>query len=104
MIEAKEVKALLYGCGTWTTHQNYYKKPRNVHHRILLRIFGATSRKPDHSILSYNCALERSRPNRIILRREEAFVGGVYHQHVRSVVAKAGHVRDYGRCGGEGVG
>ena len=35
MVETEAVEALLYGCGTWTTRQDHYKKLRTVHHRIL---------------------------------------------------------------------
>ena len=52
MVEAKAVEALLYGCGMQATHQDHYNKLHTIHHLILLRILGATSRKPDHRILS----------------------------------------------------
>ena len=58
MVKAEAVEALLYGCVTWTTRQEHYRKLRTVHHRVLLRIVGARRRRSDHRVLSYNRALE----------------------------------------------
>ena len=52
MVEAEAVDALLYGCVTWTTRQEYYSKLSTVYHRVLLRIIGARRRKLDHLVLS----------------------------------------------------
>ena len=58
MVNAEAVDALLYGCVTWTTRPEHYKKLRTVHHRVLLGIIGARRRRSDHRVLSYNRALE----------------------------------------------
>ena len=58
MVKAEAVEALLYGCVTWTTRQEHYRKLRTVLHRILLRIIEARRRRSDHRVLSYNRALE----------------------------------------------
>ena len=58
MIKAETIKALLYGCSTWTLRQEHYAKLRTVHHRVLLRIVGAQRKRPDHRMTSYNRALE----------------------------------------------
>ena len=52
------VEALLYGCITWTTRQEHYRKLCTVHHRVLLRVTGARLCRLDHRVLSYNRALE----------------------------------------------
>ena len=57
MVKAEAIEALLYGCSTWTLHQEHYAKLRTVHHRVLLRIIGAQRKRPDHRT-SYNRALE----------------------------------------------
>ena len=41
MVKAEAIEALLYGCSTWTLHQEHYAKLHTVHHRVLLRIIGA---------------------------------------------------------------
>ena len=48
MVNADTIKVLLYGCSTWTLHQNHYSKLRTVNHRALLRIIGAQRKRPDH--------------------------------------------------------
>ena len=58
MAKAEAIEALLYGCVTWTTRQDHYRKLRTVHHRVLLHILGVRRRKSDHRFLSYNRALE----------------------------------------------
>ena len=58
MVEAEAIEALLYRCSAWTLRQNHYSKLRTVHHRVLLRIFGAQRKTPDHRMTSYNRALE----------------------------------------------
>ena len=58
MVKAEAVEALLYGCVTWTTRQEHYRKLRTVHHRVLLRIIEARRRRSDHRVLLYNRALE----------------------------------------------
>ena len=56
--KAEEIKALLYGCSTWTLRQEHCAKLRIVHRRVLLRIIGAQRKRPDHWMTSYNRALE----------------------------------------------
>ena len=58
MLKAEAIKALLYGCSTWTLRQERYAKLRTVHHRIFLRIIGAQHKKSDHRMITYNRALE----------------------------------------------
>ncbi|CAN0118342.1 unnamed protein product [Ascophyllum nodosum] len=58
MVNAEEIEALLYGCGTWTLRQELYFKFRTVHHRILLCIIGAQRKRSDHPITSNNGGLE----------------------------------------------
>ena len=38
MLKGEAIEALLYGCSTWTLHQEHYAKLRTVHHRVLLRV------------------------------------------------------------------
>ena len=61
MIKADAIEPLLYGCSTWTLHQEHYARLRTVHHRVLLRIIGAQRKRPDHRMTSYNRALEITR-------------------------------------------
>ena len=58
MIKVEAIKALLYGCSTWTIRQEHYAKLRTVYHRVLLRIIGTQRQRPDHQRTSYNRALE----------------------------------------------
>ena len=58
MVKAEVIEALLYGCRTWTLHQEHYFKLRIVHHRVLVRIIGAQLKRPGHRMTSYNHALE----------------------------------------------
>ena len=58
IVKVEAIKALLYGCSTWTLRQEHYAKLRTVHHRVLLRIIGAQRKRPDHRMTSYNRALE----------------------------------------------
>ena len=58
MVKSEAIEALLYGCSTWTLHQEHYAKLRTVHHRALLRIIGTQRKRPDHRRTSYNRALE----------------------------------------------
>ena len=58
MVKAEAFEVLLYGCSTWTLHQEHYAKLHTVHHRVLLRIIGAQRKRPDHRMTSYNRALE----------------------------------------------
>ena len=59
-VKAEAMNALLYGCSsTWTLRQEHCCfKLRTVHHRVLLRIFGAQRKRPDHLRTSYSRALE----------------------------------------------
>ena len=59
--KAEAIKALLYGCSTWTLRQKHYAKLRTVHHRVLLRIIGAQRKRSDHRMTTYNRALEITR-------------------------------------------
>ena len=61
MVKAEAIEALLYGCNTWTLHQEHYAKLRTVHHRVLLRIIGALRKRPDHRMTWYNRTLEITR-------------------------------------------
>ena len=61
MVRAEAIEAPLYGCSTWTLRQEHYAKLRTVHHRVLLRIIGAQSKRPDHRMTSYNRVLEITR-------------------------------------------
>ena len=61
MLKAEAIKALLYGCSTWTLRQEHYAKLRTVHHRVLLRIIGAQRKRSDHRMTTYNRALEITR-------------------------------------------
>ena len=58
MVNAETVETLLYCCVTWTTRHEHFRKLFTVHHRVLLRIFGARRYRLDHRVLSYNRALE----------------------------------------------
>ena len=51
MVKAEAIEALLYGCSTWTLHQEHCAKLRTVHHRVLLRIIGAQRKRPDHRVM-----------------------------------------------------
>ena len=57
MVKAEAIKALLYGCSTWTVRQKHYPKLRTVHQRVLLRIIGAQRKRPDHRMTSYTVPL-----------------------------------------------
>ena len=46
IVKAEEIEASLYGCSTWTLRQEYYAKPRTVHHLVFLRIIGAQRKRP----------------------------------------------------------
>ena len=61
MVKVEAIKALLYGCSTWTFHQEHYAKLRTVHHRVLLCIIEAQRKRPDHRMTSYNRALQITR-------------------------------------------
>ena len=61
ILKAEAIKALLYGCSTWTLRQEHYVKLRKVNHRVFLRIIGAQRKRPDHRMTSYNRALEITR-------------------------------------------
>ena len=61
MVRTEAIKALLYGCSTWTLPPGTLRKLRTVHHRVLLRIIGAQRKRPDHRMTSYNRALEITR-------------------------------------------
>ena len=61
MLKAEAIKALLYGCSTWTLRQEHYAKLRTVHQRVLLRIIGAQRKRSDHRMTTYNRALEITR-------------------------------------------
>ena len=61
MVKAEAIKVLLYGCSTWTLHQEHYAKLLTVHRRVLLRIIGTQRKRPDHRVTSYNRALEITR-------------------------------------------
>ena len=61
MVKAEAIKALLYGCRTWTLRQEHYTILRTVHHQVLLRIIEAQRKRPDHRMISYNRALEITR-------------------------------------------
>ena len=65
MLKAEAIKALLYGCSTWTLRQEHYAKLRTVNHRVFLRIIGAQRKKSDHRMTSYNRALEITRSENI---------------------------------------
>ena len=54
------VKALLYGCATWSPLKGHYTMLRTTHHRMLLRILGAWCKSPNKRILSYNDTLQRT--------------------------------------------
>ena len=38
LLKAEAIKALLYGCMTWTPRNAHYRKLRTTHHKLLLRI------------------------------------------------------------------
>ena len=61
MVKAEAIKALLYGCSTWTLRQKYYDKLRIVHHWVVLRIFGAQRNILDLHMTSYNRTLKITR-------------------------------------------
>ena len=61
ILKAEAIKALLYGCSTWTLRQEHYAKLRTVHHRVFLRIIGAQRKRSDHRMTTYNRALEITR-------------------------------------------
>ena len=60
-VRSQVVKALLYGCATWTPLKGHYAKLRTTHHRMLLRIPGAWCKSLNKRILSYKDALPRTR-------------------------------------------
>ena len=61
MLKAGATEAPLYGCSTWTLHQEHGFKPRTVHHRVLLRLIGERRKRPDYQITSNTRALEITR-------------------------------------------
>ena len=61
ILKAEAIKALLYGCSTWTLRQEHYVKLRTVNHRVFLRIIGAQRKRLNHRMTSYNRALEITR-------------------------------------------
>ena len=61
IVKAKTIEVLLYECSTWTLCQAHYSKLRTLHHRVLLFFIGARCKRPDHRMISYNCALEKTR-------------------------------------------
>ena len=61
MLKAEATEAPLYGCSTWTLHQEHGFKPRTVHHRVLLRLIGARGKRPDYQITSNTRVLEITR-------------------------------------------
>ena len=95
MVNAEAIEAFLYGCSTWTLHQEHYAKLRTVHHRVLLRVIGTHRKRPDHRMTSYNRALEitRCESNEIMLRTRRLFVGGDAHPNERRAALKANRVR-----------
>ena len=58
MLKAGATEAPLYGCNTWTLHQEHGFKPRTVHHRVLLRLIGERRKRPDYQNTSNTRALE----------------------------------------------
>ena len=58
MVKAQAIEALLYGCSTWTLHQEHKANLRTVNHRVLLRLIGAQRKILDHRMTSNNRALE----------------------------------------------
>ena len=61
MARSEVVRALLYGCATWTPLKGHYAKLRTTHHRMLLQILGAWCKSPNKRILSYKDALQRTK-------------------------------------------
>ena len=61
MVKAEAIKALLYGCSTWTLRQKYYDKLCIVHHWFVLRIIGAQRNILDLHMTSYNRTLKITR-------------------------------------------
>ena len=57
IVRSEAVKALLYGCATWTPLKGPYIKLRTTHRRMLLRTLGAWSKSLNKRILSYKNAL-----------------------------------------------
>ena len=93
ILKAEAIKALLYGCSTWTLRQEHYVKLRTVYHRVFLRIIGAQRKRPDHRMTSYNRALEITRCENIetTLRTRRLLWAGTLMQ--RRAAAKANLVR-----------
>ena len=94
MLKAEAIKALLYVCSTLTLCQEHYSQLRTVHHRGLLRIIGAQSKKPGHRMTLYSRALEIGECESVetALFAREAFCGQGAYSNERRAVAKANHV------------
>ena len=59
-VRSEVVKALLYGCATWTPLKRPYAELRTTHHRMLLRIQGVWCKSPNKRIFLYKDALQRT--------------------------------------------
>ena len=60
MVRSEVLKALIYGCATWTPLKDHYANLRRTHHRMLLRILGGWCTSPNKRILSHKGALQRT--------------------------------------------
>ena len=84
LFKAEVVKAMLYGCVTWTMRSQDLSSLRTAHHKLLLRIIGfrredRTGLKP----LSYREVLKKTGSKRIkttIRKRQLGFAGALVRQ------------------------
>eukprot|EP00752_Nemacystus_decipiens_P013012 g11511.t2 len=59
LLKAEAVKALLFGCVTWSPRRDHFRLLRTIHHQLLLRVIGHRRKRGTHRQLSYAQALKR---------------------------------------------
>ena len=84
LFKAEVVKAMLYGCATWTMRSQDFSSLRTAHHNLLLRIIGFRRKdRIGYKPPSYGEVLERTGSERIeatIRKRQLGFAGALVLQ------------------------
>ena len=84
LFKAEVMKAMLYGCATWTMRSQDFSSLRTAHHKLLLRIIGFRCKdRIGYKPLSYREVLERTGSERIettIRKRQLGFAGALVRQ------------------------
>ena len=84
LFKAEVMKAMLYGCATWTMRSQDFSSLRTAHHKTLLRIIGFRRKdRIGYKPLSYRKVLERTGSERIkttIRKRQLGFAGALVRQ------------------------